>query len=616
MAVQSDKLRLLRRIPQIRFEEELRGYSKSQVDRVLENLAPLADEIEALQQRLAEAEQRAASAEAAAVQSGAPAPAVLDTTPAPLPQPPEDFDSQLREVMLMAQRTAKERVETAEADAEKIRGESKANADSLMASARTEANELKGEAHAQREQMLSEAEEERATRLEAANAEAEERRQAVEAQLLESEGALREDLLVEIKELRDKRARLAEDLALFENHIGNRREAVKAALGEIDDAINDPDKLRENPILEMVSVSETDESELSEISVESEALQELSGEAARARNALAAAAIAPVSLSTEDEVGGTGETIREEAAQWTPPEVVNPSAGMGADSDAWDLESTGAVETVPGMDTGPVDLSGETPIPDHPLPDGPPLTEAVDLGFSPDSVPAARTGFFDSGMAGDDVDQQYSWDAPEPEAESESPEQPAPPPQETARGGLLSGLLGGRRSADPVPEADPGEYLPPPSAESPESQAMSGLRHRMTGGAAAGPAQEMSDLPPDSQSLAQAAMRAVTESGGDGGEVIGQPGNDAGAQFGEPLRDGTGSHVTETDSRPPWAEAIPDDSASRSADDLGVGSSDQYLDELRRVTGEDAVADESDDALNRFLSEDDDEGGGWFGRRR
>ena len=36
MAVQSDKLRLLRRIPQIRFEEELRGYSKSQVDRVLE----------------------------------------------------------------------------------------------------------------------------------------------------------------------------------------------------------------------------------------------------------------------------------------------------------------------------------------------------------------------------------------------------------------------------------------------------------------------------------------------------------------------------------------------------------------------------------------------------
>ena len=69
MALQSDKLRLLRRIPKIRFEEELRGYSKQQVDRVLENLAPLADEIESLQNRLAEAETRAAGAEARLLES-------------------------------------------------------------------------------------------------------------------------------------------------------------------------------------------------------------------------------------------------------------------------------------------------------------------------------------------------------------------------------------------------------------------------------------------------------------------------------------------------------------------------------------------------------------------
>ncbi len=320
MAVQSDKLRLLRRIPQIRFEEELRGYSKSQVDRVLENLAPLADEIEVLQQHLATAEQRAASAEATAVQTGA-APASV-SQPAAQPRPPEDFDEQLREVMLMAQRTAKERVETAEGDAEQIRAESKANADSLMASARTEAKELKGEAHAQREQMLSEAEEERAKMLELAKSDSEERRLAVEAQPVESEGSLREDLLSEIKELREKRTELAADLERFENHLGSRREAVKVALGEIDEAINHPEKLRENEILDIVYVSETDESSLTDIQVESSALEDLSGEAARARDALAAAAIPVEELqSPEPEIA---VLERESAGEWTPPVVTDP----------------------------------------------------------------------------------------------------------------------------------------------------------------------------------------------------------------------------------------------------------------------------------------------------
>jgi hypothetical protein len=69
--------------------------------------------------------------------------------------------------------------------------------------------------------------------------------------------------------------------------------------------------------------------------------------------------------------------------------------------------------------------------------------------------------------------------------------------------------------------------------------------------------------------------------------------------------------------RPAWADAIPDDvDSSLDSGGLAGGTSDQYLDELRRVTGEDAVADESDEALNRFLSEDEDQGGGWFGRRK
>ena len=123
MALQSDKLRLLRRIPEIRFEEELRGYSKQQVDRVLENLAPLADEIEALQNRLAEAETRAASAEARLIESGgrevdlAPVAA-----PVALPATPADFDETLRNTLLLAQRTADETVRRANDDAANITG--------------------------------------------------------------------------------------------------------------------------------------------------------------------------------------------------------------------------------------------------------------------------------------------------------------------------------------------------------------------------------------------------------------------------------------------------------------------------------------------------------------
>lgn len=638
MAVQSDKLRLLRRIPQIRFEEELRGYSKSQVDRVLENLAPLADEIEVLQQHLAEAEQRAASAEASAIQTGIPAPVVMDT-PAPVqsaPQPPADFDEQLREVMLMAQRTAKERVETAEADAEQIRSESKANADSLMASARTEAQELRGEAHAQREQMLSEAEEERAALLESANADAEERRQAVEAQLVESEGALRDDLLVEIKELRDKRAQLAEDLSLFENHLGNRREVVKAALGEIDDAINDPSKLRENDVIEAAEVAETDEAALTEISVESEALTELSGEAAKARDALAAATRGQEAPGGDLADFGVVEEFASEADsdQWIPPEVT-PEVDNAPEADMF---STGAFDPVAdgsGLDAlseagVQADFGGEASYGDDSV------AAAMAQMDSPaevtdDQLEDRPQGFFDTSRSGDDPDN--NWDSPPPPvsepASVQAPEQPS-------RGGLLSGLLGGRRSADPAPEADAGDYLPPPTAQ--PSEAMSGLRNRLSGGDQ-GP--DQSGVPTDPPSLAEAAMNAVTEAppqmpsedaaafDAPPTPIFDAPAPESTSPFGDLTRQPAESYTADSytaDSpvapeplqsdaaRPAWTEAVPEGVIS--PEGIAGESGDQYLDELRRVTGDDAMHDEDDEALNRFLSEDEDQGGGWFGRRK
>ena len=83
MSGQSDRFQVLRKLPKIRFDEELRGYSRTQVDRVLHSLAPLADEVDDLQARLSDAETRAASAEARLATAPAP-----ESAPAPEAEDP------------------------------------------------------------------------------------------------------------------------------------------------------------------------------------------------------------------------------------------------------------------------------------------------------------------------------------------------------------------------------------------------------------------------------------------------------------------------------------------------------------------------------------------------
>ena len=301
MAVGSDKLRLLRRIPDIRFEEELRGYSKNQVDRVLENLAPLADEIEALQQRLERAEA-----------SPVPAPAA-----APVHESAQDqgegttaeFDETLRNTLLLAQRTADKTVKDAESEAEQLRSDSTAKADSIMASARAEAKELKGEAHAQREQMLADAEAEQARLLDEARTHANERRAAVETELTELEGATRAELVAEIEKLRVDRSELDADVKRFEEFLTKRRDAIRLALGEIETVIDDPEQLAEIDPPEPVEVDMVDADDLPPIAIESSALLELDDEA----NAAAGRVAEQAELKAQSELKAQADAEAEEA---------------------------------------------------------------------------------------------------------------------------------------------------------------------------------------------------------------------------------------------------------------------------------------------------------------
>jgi cell division septum initiation protein DivIVA len=226
MVAHDDKFRVLRKLPEVRFEEELRGYSKGQVDRVLQSLAPLADDVAALQHRLAEAESRAAAAEARLVeqaQSGRGA-AVADE-----PVAPPSFDETLSKTLLLAQRTADQTVASAQAEAA-----------ALLEAARREAGALRAETDAARRTALDAVAGERRDLLATAHAEIQERVAEAEASLAAAEGAERARLLDDIRDLSVTRDQLSAEIESLEGHLAQRREVIRAALADIGSIVDDP----------------------------------------------------------------------------------------------------------------------------------------------------------------------------------------------------------------------------------------------------------------------------------------------------------------------------------------------------------------------------------------
>ena len=329
MAQQSDKLRLLRRIPDIRFEEETRGYSKDQVDRVLANLAPLADEIEKLQARLSEAENRAASAESRLIEARSPSqsPAPPGSPPAPMP----DFDETLRNTLVNAQRTADTTVREAKEEAERLRNEAEFQSNALLADARDQATEMTTEAVAHRERLLADAAAERAKMLENAKDEAQQRVNAVEEELARAHESERTQLLEQINDLQHIHGLLQADVSRFERHLEARRTDVKQALDELNAVLDDPELLRSREALEPAEIGVVDSTDYPPISVEVVALDELEAEAniAIAETSRPTEVIAPEELdeiapSDIDSTDQDGDEVAEadEADYDDEPEAV------------------------------------------------------------------------------------------------------------------------------------------------------------------------------------------------------------------------------------------------------------------------------------------------------
>lgn len=259
MPVPSDNLRFLRKLPKVRFDEEPRGYSKAQVDRVLENIAPIADSIEDLQRRLSEAEGRAAVAEsrladteAKLVEVRAAKPSVAeDASPFSPPAdaaPAErlvdsDFDQTLRNTLLTAQRTADNTVRDANDDAERTRSAANEEATAMVDAAKAESASLVEAARADRDSIAETVASERRRLLHDVDREADQRRIEIEEALLAAEGAERDRLLQEVTDLQQIRALLAQDIDVFESHLVERRNAVGEAISKLAGILDESDGL-------------------------------------------------------------------------------------------------------------------------------------------------------------------------------------------------------------------------------------------------------------------------------------------------------------------------------------------------------------------------------------
>ncbi len=255
MPVPSDNLRFLRKLPKVRFDEEPRGYSKAQVDRVLENIAPIADSIEDLQRRLSEAEGRAAVAEsrlaeteAKLVEVRAAKPSVgteaspfseqadfapAESAPAAERMVDSDFDQTLRNTLLTAQRTADNTVREANGEAERTRSEAHDEAAAMVDAAKAESASLVEAARADRDSIAETVASERRRLLGDVDREADQRRIDIEEALLAAEGAERDRLLQEVTDLQQIRGLLAQDVDVFESHLAERRSAVGDAISKL-----------------------------------------------------------------------------------------------------------------------------------------------------------------------------------------------------------------------------------------------------------------------------------------------------------------------------------------------------------------------------------------------
>ncbi len=560
MVAQDDKFRVLRKLPEVRFEEELRGYSKSQVDRVLQGLAPLADDVAVLQQRLAETEGRAAAAEARLLERHVAAPVVSElaaagqaTVAAPMPVPPASFDETLSKTLLLAQRTADQAV-----------AEARTEAAALVKSARDEAEQLKAENARARDEAASSVAEERQALLDAAHRDVQAKVEAAEASLSEAEGAQREQLVAEIAEYTELRDALGEDIERLEGHLAQRRDTIRAALADISAVVDDPARLHsEMPPVASMAI-ETPSPRSASIALDVDGVDDLVAD----RPDTAISETAPFDAGPFDDA-----PFDTTPFDTTPSDDAETSRGSAVDADTR-ASLLGELDGQAGEPTAAVAMVRLLKDDDE--------ADATLVGDQPSDV--SRTSeATPSTAAAQQLNETLAAHAP------------------AAREPGLSSKAQ-QSETDAMADIDADE------ADLDLEDWGSASASTMESGAVIVDEVRWDDASTTGASPADFGFEDATDhvpSGPTGGA---RPSGDHGRRPAER------KHGSDEVGRPAWAEAIPDIDQPQ----VLTKSDDPFLDELRRATGDGA---ETDVALERFLSddaaaEDDDRRSGWFNRRK
>ncbi len=393
MSGQSDRFQVLRKLPKIRFDEELRGYSRTQVDRVLHSLAPLADEVDDLQARLSDAETRVASAEARLATQPSPASSPAIEAEAATPVTTADFDETLRNTLLLAQRTADQTVKEANAQAERLLEEARSEASSLAEAGRRESDEIRRSNEAARAELEKDLDRERTRRLDEIATSSSERLESIERELTESHDTERQQLLTDIAELATRRTDLTAEIERFESHLAGRREAVRAAIADLEAVTNGDHGLQGEMPPSPAEIPATDPEGFAPVEVASSSLGELEAELDAAT---AAEAAEPDTVDTPfaDEAVAREEVVDEptndesvdDGPTYRADDVVAADAGFTDPVPAHPVLEDGATDPSSSMSETSGIMLGE--LDQGPAPEAVgPATEAVDVLQFDDDLP-------------------------------------------------------------------------------------------------------------------------------------------------------------------------------------------------------------------------------------
>jgi DivIVA domain-containing protein len=294
---------------EIEFHERYRGYDPDEVDAFVDRVARAAA---VMRGRISELHERAEAAEA----RSAGAVAASDT------------EETLTRTLVLAQRTADAAIAEAREEANRLTADAATSAQAILSAAEAEAQLSLREAHAEATATLKDAVDRAGLIL--AEAETDRRAVVAEAAALAADAASaeRERLAVEVAELHEYRAFLADDVEILERHLAEERHRLTASLSALTDLLESPEAFRAARPPATSGVEIDDDLTTTVLAPEEVVVEEVAPETVVEEVAVEEVAVEEVAPETVAEEVVAEEVVAEEvlAEEAAPaPVVVHPA---------------------------------------------------------------------------------------------------------------------------------------------------------------------------------------------------------------------------------------------------------------------------------------------------